>query len=73
MVSRLEVADKTNDVLAMKEEGAMNGRMALFVIAILTCQLSPPYLTRAFAADQTGVASVYSTESGDRTATGHKS
>jgi hypothetical protein len=44
MVSRLEVADKTNDVLAMKEEAAMNGRMALFVIAIITCQLSPPYL-----------------------------
>jgi rare lipoprotein A len=71
MVSRLKVADKTNDVLARKEEGAMNGRMALLV-AILTCQLSPPCLARAFAADQTGVASVYSTESGDRTATGQK-
>jgi rare lipoprotein A len=50
----------------------MKGRMALFVIAILTCQLSPPYLTRASAADETGVASVYSTESGGGTATGQK-
>jgi rare lipoprotein A len=56
----------------MKKEGAMKGGMALFVIAILTCQLSPPYLTRASAADQTGVASVYSTESGGRTAAGQK-
>jgi rare lipoprotein A len=56
----------------MKKEGAMKGRMALFVIAILTCQLSPPYLTRASAEDQTGVASVYSTESGGGTATGQK-
>ena len=50
----------------------MKGRMALFIIAILTCQLSPPYLTLASAADQTGVASVYSTESGGGTATGQK-
>ncbi len=50
----------------------MKGRMALFVVAILTCQLSPPYLTRASAEDQTGVASVYSTESGGGTATGQK-
>ena len=50
----------------------MKGRMALFIIAILTCQLSPCYLTRASAADQTGVASVYSTESGGATATGQK-
>ena len=50
----------------------MKGRMALFIIAILTCQFSPPYLTLASAADQTGVASVYSTESGGGTATGQK-
>jgi peptidoglycan lytic transglycosylase len=50
----------------------MKGRMALFVIATLTWQLSPSYLTRASAADQTGVASVYSTESGGGTATGQK-
>jgi rare lipoprotein A len=50
----------------------MKGRTALFVIAILTCQLSPADLTRASAADQTGVASVYSRESGDGTSTGQK-
>jgi peptidoglycan lytic transglycosylase len=56
----------------MKKEGAMKGRMALFVIAILICQLSCPYLTGASAADQNGVASVYSTESGGGTASGQK-
>lgn len=53
-------------------KGRMKGRMALFVIAILICQLSSPYLTRASAADQNGVASVYSTESGGGTASGQK-
>jgi rare lipoprotein A len=56
----------------MKKEGAMKGRMALFVIAILICQLSCPYLTGASAADQNGVASVYFTESGGGTASGQK-
>ena len=50
----------------------MKGRMALFVVAILICQLSSPYLTGASAADQNGVASVYSTESGSGTASGQK-
>ena len=50
----------------------MKGRMALFVIAILICQLSSPYLTGASAADQNGVASVYFTESGGGTASGQK-
>jgi rare lipoprotein A len=50
----------------------MKGRMALFVVAILICQLSSPYLTGASAADQNGVASVYSTESGGGTASGQK-
>ena len=50
----------------------MKGRMALFVVAILICQLSSPYLMGASAADQNGVASVYSTESGGGTASGQK-
>jgi rare lipoprotein A len=50
----------------------MKGRMALFVVAILICQLSSPYLTSASAADQNGVASIYSTESGGGTASGQK-
>ena len=49
----------------------MNDRMALFVVAILACQFSPSYLARA-SADQTGIASVYSVESGSRTASGQK-
>ena len=47
----------------------MNDRMAPFVVAILACQFSPSYLARA-SADETGIASVYSVESGSRTASG---
>jgi rare lipoprotein A len=48
----------------------MKGRMALFVVVNLTCQFSPTDLPRAPAADQSGAASVYSTESGSGTASG---
>jgi len=48
-------------------------RMALFVVAILACQFSPTYLRRASAEDQTGVASIYSTASGRKTAGDQKS
>jgi rare lipoprotein A len=40
------------------------------VSATLTCQLTPALVTTAFA--EGGVASVYSTESGSRTASGQK-
>ena len=49
----------------------MKGRMMLFVASILACQFSPPHLTPS-AANQTGVASVYSHESGSATANGGK-
>jgi peptidoglycan lytic transglycosylase len=52
------------------EGRAMKGRMALVVVVILACQFS--HLTRVPAEDQTGVASVYSTESGSGTANGQK-
>jgi rare lipoprotein A len=45
--------------------------MMLFVASILAYQFSPTYLTPS-AADQTGVASVYSHESGSGTASGQK-
>jgi rare lipoprotein A len=48
----------------------MNGRIELFFIVILACQ--PFYVARSMAADQAGVASVYSTESGNETASGEK-
>jgi rare lipoprotein A len=47
-------------------------RKVLFVVAILVSQISPIHLTRASAEDQTGVASVYSNESGSGTASGQK-
>ena len=49
----------------------MKGRMMLFVASILAYQFSPPHLTSS-AANQTGVASVYSHESGTGTASGQK-
>ena len=47
----------------------MKGRMMLFVASISACQFSPIHLTPS-AANQTGVASVYSHESGSATASG---
>ena len=49
----------------------MKGRMMLFVASILAYQFSPAHLTPS-AADQVGVASVYSHESGSGTASGQK-
>src|SRR5262245_23059828 len=45
--------------------------MMLLVASILTCQFSPTYL-RPSTADQAGLASVYSHESGSGTASGQK-
>ena len=56
----------------MKDRMALY-RMTLFIVAILACQFSPTYLRRASAEDQTGVASIYSTESGRKTAGDQKS
>jgi rare lipoprotein A len=49
----------------------MKDRIALFVIVILAFQFSPCYLART-SADETGIASVYSVESGRRTASGRE-
>jgi rare lipoprotein A len=50
----------------------VKGRMMLFGGSILACQFLPIHLTSVFAADQTGLASVYSHESGSRTASGQR-
>jgi peptidoglycan lytic transglycosylase len=49
----------------------VKGRIMLFVASILTYQFSPAHLTPS-AANQVGVASVYSHESGSGTANGQK-
>jgi rare lipoprotein A len=49
----------------------MKDRIALFVIVISACQFYPSYLART-SADETGIASVYSVESGRRTASGRE-
>jgi peptidoglycan lytic transglycosylase len=65
-----EMAEKS-DVLLQRKGHAMKDRIALFVIVILACQFSPSYLART-SADQIGIASVYSVESGRRTASGQE-
>jgi rare lipoprotein A len=45
-------------------------KIVLFIVAIAVSQLSPTYLTPASA--ENGVASVYSTESGNQTASGER-
>ena len=49
----------------------MKGRMMLTIVSILGCQFSPIHLTPS-TADQGGLASVYSHESGSGTASGQK-
>jgi rare lipoprotein A len=49
----------------------VKGRMTLFVASIIAYQFSPTHLTPS-AADQFGIASVYSHESGSGTASGQK-
>jgi len=50
----------------------MRARTALSVIAISISQFSPIWMMQAPAQGQSGTASVYSTESGSRTASGQK-
>jgi peptidoglycan lytic transglycosylase len=50
----------------------MKARTALIGLAIAVFQFSPTHLTQTFAQPQTGVASVYSTESGSKTTSGQK-
>ena len=49
----------------------MKGRIVLFAASILSYEFSPPNITPA-AAGETGIASVYSHESGSGTASGQK-
>ena len=49
----------------------MKNRAMLIVVSILACQICPIYLTPSIA-DQAGLSSVYSHESGSRTASGQK-
>src|SRR5262249_61717926 len=46
--------------------------MVLFATSILACQFLPTHLPIASAAEQAGLASVYSHESGSRTASGER-
>jgi peptidoglycan lytic transglycosylase len=49
-----------------------NSKIVLVTVATSALQFSPLFLTRASAADQSGVASVYSSESGAGTASGQR-
>jgi rare lipoprotein A len=50
----------------------VKGGILVLASSILACQFLPTHVTRASAADQSGVASVYSHESGSGTASGQK-
>jgi peptidoglycan lytic transglycosylase len=50
----------------------MKARTALLLVAISAWQFSPTHLAPTSAQPQTGVASVYSTESGSKTTSGQK-
>ena len=64
------MAEKS-DVLLQRKGHVMNDRMVPFVVVVLACQFFPGYLAPA-SADETGIASVYSVESGSRTASDQK-
>lgn len=49
-----------------------HGTMVLIVGAVAAFQFSPLHLASVYAADQSGVASIYSTESGSGTASGQR-
>jgi peptidoglycan lytic transglycosylase len=50
----------------------MRRRTALTLVTIAALQFVPIHLKPIFAKDQSGIASVYSTESGSKTASGQK-
>lgn len=50
----------------------MKGGILVLASSILACQFLSTHVTRASAADQSGLASVYSHESGSGTASGQK-
>jgi len=50
----------------------MKARTALLLVAISACQFFPTHLRPTSAQSQSGVASVYSTESGNKTTSGQR-
>src|SRR5262249_52538440 len=64
-------SDRRNGFVLQRKEGVVKNRAMLIVVSILACQICPICLTPS-TADQAGLASVYSHESGSRTASGQK-
>jgi rare lipoprotein A len=62
---------RQNVVVSQRKEVVVKGRMMLFAVSILSFEFSPTIVTPS-AAGQAGIASVYSYESGSRTASGQK-
>jgi rare lipoprotein A len=61
----------TKRLVLQRKEAVVKDRVMLIVVSILACQFSPIHLTPS-TADQAGLASVYSHESGSKTASGQK-
>jgi rare lipoprotein A len=66
------VGGRTNACCNEKEYLVNAKTMAMSVVAILAAQSSLPNFVQAQAKNQSGIASVYSTESGSTTASGQK-
>src|SRR5262249_54507444 len=64
-------SDRQNAVARTEKEAGVKGRMVLFAASILSYDFSPTNITSS-AASETGIASVYSHESGSGTASGQK-
>ena len=50
----------------------MKGKIVVFAVVLTISQLSPTHFIAATAGEQSGVASIYSTDSGSGTASGQK-
>jgi rare lipoprotein A len=63
--------DSKNSTFHNEKESVVKGRL-LFLVKILAFQVVCPNISHVYAADRSGVASVYSTESGSGTASVQK-
>src|SRR5262249_54228636 len=71
LTSRPPKSDRRTALCRNIKETMVTNRTMLLVAVFLMCQFSPTYL-RPSTAEQAGLASIYSHESGSRTASGQK-
>jgi peptidoglycan lytic transglycosylase len=64
-------SDSKKSTFRNEKESVVKARL-LFLVTILAFQVVSPNISHVYAADRSGVASVYSTDSGSGTASGQK-